>query len=72
MGGVQLGRRFTNWGLSVNGKGGERLAKPLLEDVDRRNCNDGSLFQHFTTLAKKKRTSPLAARTLEHLVGGAL
>ncbi len=81
MGGVQLGRggvEERGVGVSVQsiGEVGNyfclNLLQPFLENIDRRNCNDGSreLILVFYNPHRKCRTSPSAvARTSEYLVG---
>ncbi len=75
MGGVLVGRG--GW-VSVQSMGEMRkdfcpnFLQPFLENIDRRNCNDGSreLIQVFHNPHRKCRPSPSAvARTLEYLEG---
>ncbi len=81
MGGVQVrrgGGRGKGVGVSVQPMG-ERgkyfcpnFLQPLLENIDRRSCNDGSreLMPVFHNTRRKCRPSPSAvARTLEYLKG---
>ncbi len=70
--------RVGDWGdeCSANGEDGERLLSKLyqhlLENIDRKSCNNGSrkLIPVFNNPHRKSRPSSSAvARTLEYLVG---
>ncbi len=63
--GVQVGRGGRRGDESMREMGKDfcpKFLQPFLENIDRINCNDGSLLQYFTTLTEN--ADPLLWRRL--------